>query len=120
MQRHRFTVQLHSLGATDLHHGDCQGGDKQAHDIARSLGLIIVGHPPKAAGLRAYCVCDEMREPRAFLTRNHAIVLETQILIATPSGPETLRSGTWATVRFARRQGLPRVIITPNGTVLDD
>ncbi len=120
LQYDTFKIELHRLGATELHHGDCQGSDEQAHEIGRSLGLYIVGHPPKAKGLRAYCVCDETREPKEFLVRNRAIVLSTQILIATPAGPETLRSGTWSTIRFARRQSLPRIVIALNGTIVED
>jgi hypothetical protein len=112
----RLPIELHRAGATALHHGDCRGGDEQAHVIGRSLGLWIKGHPPKASGLRAFCICDELAIPKPFLIRNQAIVLETRLLIATPVGPEILRSGTWSTVRFARRHSLPWVVIAPDGT----
>jgi hypothetical protein len=114
-QSGQLTIELHQAGATELHHGDCRGGDLQAHNIGRKLGLRIVGHPPTASGLRAFCVCDELREPRAFLVRNRAVVLETELLIATPSGPERLRSGTWSTIRYARRMRVPLIIIHPDG-----
>lgn len=101
-RRLRHLLQLH--GATEFHHGDCRGADAQAHDIARDLGLWIVGHPPTAEGLRAFCHVDEERIPLPFLARNHMIVRETQLLIAAPSGPPQLRSGTWSTVRYARNR----------------
>ncbi len=107
---------LHELGATEFHHGDCQGGDAEGHEIARSLGLRIVGHPPSGRGLRAFCECDEMRDPAPYLNRNHNIVLECAVLIACPDGTEKVRSGTWATVRQARRLSRPHVVIMPDGT----
>jgi hypothetical protein len=119
-QRARFTVELHRAGAKELHHGDCRGADEDAHKIGRQLGLWIVGHPPTASGLRAYCICDEMRETRTFLVRNRAIVLETELLIATPQGPERLRSGTWSTIRYARRLRVPLLIIHPDGTITSE
>lgn len=112
--------QLTLAGAVSLHHGDCQGADEQAHAIGRKLGLWIVGHPPTASGLRAFTDCDELRDPRPFLVRNRDIVRETALLIATPQGRETLRSGTWATIRYARRLRVPLIIITPKGKVLSE
>jgi len=50
------------------------------------------------------------------LTRNHDIVDCTELLIACPkSMKEELRSGTWATVRYARKLERPVIIIYPNG-----
>ena len=86
----------------ELHHGDCIGSDAQAHKIARELGYRVVGHPPINSSKRAFCDFDELREPREYLIRNHDIVDETNVMVATPDAPETLRSGTWATIRYAR------------------
>lgn len=116
-QRRVLMSELHRLGATELHHGDCQGADKHAHVIGRQLGLHIVGHPPKGNGLRAFTQCDEWREPAEFMVRNRTIVVVTQMLIATPDGPERLRSGTWATVRHARRMQRPWIVISPLGEI---
>lgn len=109
--------QLHSLGATAFHHGDCVGSDQQAHEIAVRLGLWTVAHPPTSSGLRAYCVCDETRSAYPFLVRNRHIAQETSVLIATPDTPERIRSGTWSTVRYARLLSLPLVLILRDGTV---
>jgi predicted Rossmann fold nucleotide-binding protein DprA/Smf involved in DNA uptake len=59
-----------------------------------------------------------LREPLPYLERNHAIVNESDFLIAAPDGPETLRSGTWATVRYARKVGKRVLVIMPNGEIL--
>ena len=40
------------------------------------------------------------------------------MMIAAPSeAEEQRRSGTWSTVRFARKQGKPVFVISPDGTV---
>jgi hypothetical protein len=116
-QKVTLLTEFHALGASELHHGDCVGADEQAHQVGRQLGLRIIGHPPTANGLRAFCECDEMRRPAPFLTRNHNIVHSTQILVACPNGPERRQSGTWATIRFSRRLHLPHIIILPTGEV---
>lgn len=116
-QGEQLTIQLHRLSVRELHHGDCIGADAQAHVIARTLGLRIVGHPPTASGLRAYCEFDEIRPIEPFMARNHHIVQETAVLIATPDGPPRLRSGTWATIRYARRLTLPVIVIATDGSL---
>ncbi len=120
-QRRTLLAQLHAVHATHLHHGDCKGGDFDAHQVGKDLGLFIVGHPPTSHGLRAYCACDEWRDPRPYLIRNQDIVVESQMLFACPDGnAEKLRSGTWSTVRHSRRLGKPRLIIFPDGTYDDE
>lgn len=101
-----------------LHHGDCLGSDKQAHDIGRALGFRITGHPPLNPVLRAYCECDELREPKPYIARDHDIVDETDELVAAPAEmQEILRSGTWATVRRARKMRKVVTIVYPDGTL---
>lgn len=60
---------------------------------------------------------DEKREPLPYLARNCVIVDEADILLACPKGPEEQRSGTWATVRYARKQNKRIVIVYPDGTI---
>lgn len=96
-----------------FHHGVCIGADKQAHDIAKILGFTVEGHPPIERRWRATCDCDVLHEPKNYLERNHDIVDATEILIACPRGPEELRSGTWSTVRYARKKGRQVVILWP-------
>jgi hypothetical protein len=102
-----------------IHHGDCVGADERAHDIAVSLGCSVVIHPPVDDKQRAFKPAVRARTPRPYLVRNKAIVRETDILIAAPAeASEQHRSGTWSTVRFARRQGRAICIIQPDGTVI--
>lgn len=101
-----------------LHHGDCVGSDKQAHGIARDIGLLIAGHPALILNLRAWCKCDVLHPPKDYLVRNHDIVDATLTLIATPDTmQEQARSGTWSTIRYARKLLRPVTIIFRNGSV---
>ena len=60
----------------------------------------------------------DIRTPRPYLSRNKDIVRETDMLIATPAeAEEQRRSGTWSTIRFARKLGKPVFVIWPDGTV---
>lgn len=120
LQQKLFGELLLELGGENpvLHHGDCVGSDAQAHDIAKSMGWYVVGHPPIKEHLRAFKECDELREPGNYLDRDHDIVDETVALVATPRLlHEELRSGTWATVRYARKARRPVYIIFPDGSV---
>lgn len=103
----------------EAHHGDCVGGDEACHATLQYHGWRIVAHPASGVGhLRAYSVgCAEVREPKPPLERNADIVNETDELVALVDGPERVRSGTWSTVRKARRAGHHVTIIWPDGRV---
>lgn len=113
-----FRSLIHTLKAElelkTFHHGDCVGADAQAHQVARSNGFWIVGHPPSYESKRAYMPCDEYRQPKPYLARNHDIVDECYVMIATPKETEEIvRSGTWATIRYSRKKGRHLFILTP-------
>ena len=57
---------------------------------------------------------DEVREAKPFVARDRDIVDETDRLLAGPAGRTEERfSGTWTTVRYARRKGKPIDILYP-------
>lgn len=100
----------------DFHEGDCIGADAQAAHGARLAGFRVIGHPPTNSSKRAFFPADEWREPLPYLDRNKRIVAASQEMIATPGEfEEQLRSGTWSTVRYARRLGRPCHVILPDG-----
>lgn len=103
----------------ELHHGDCKGADAEADAIASRWDWRIVIHPPDVPTHRANLKGHEVRRTLPYLHRNHAIVDETEILIACPPGPEDddPHSGTWATVRYARKLSRPITIVWPDGSV---
>lgn len=99
-----------------FHHGDCVGADAMAHDLARRAGYQIVRHPSLNPKHRAFCNEGVQRKLKRYLDRNHDIVDESDILIACPyQAKEVMRSGTWATVRYARKKGKPVILMFPSG-----
>jgi len=122
-------VILIRFGPLVLHHGDCIGADEEAHYLALEIGVCkIVVHPPKIATAAAHCGLDPSGllmphagarntrvvrlAPEDYLVRNRAIAKQTKFLIATPkSDQEERRSGTWATVRYARGCNKPILIL---------
>lgn len=114
----RFAMDTH---ISEFHHGDCIGADKEAHDIMVHEHHIVI-HPPSNPKKRAFCqgehFCIEYRKPKDYISRNHDIVDETDMLIACPCGhSEVIRSGTWATIRYATKRGKLVFIIYPDGTI---
>lgn len=103
-----------------LHHGDAIGADSQAHSLAVDLYAYIVGHPGPDPARRAFRACDVTLLPKPFLKRNLDIVNAARDgVVAAPDGKiERFRgSGTWATIRYARRARRPLWIVWPDGTI---
>lgn len=95
--------QFESGEPLEFHHGNSPelGADQQAAAIAVRLGYTEYRHNP------------EDRSSSAMLQRNREIVQSIDILVAAPEyNAEKLRSGTWATVRYARAAGLPIVMLS--------
>ncbi len=109
---------LTKSASVEAHHGDCIGADKNFHDLCLEFGIRTVIHPPTNQIKRAFCESDLVMLALPYLERNHKIVESAERLIACPKEKfEVLRSGTWATVRFARKVGRIVVIIYPDGEV---
>lgn len=127
MSLHQIRVVATILSASDrdrditVHHGDCVGADEQFHHVAAGYVQKIVIHPPLDVSHRAWECADESRTPKPYLERNHDIVDESELMIATPNGfSELLRSGTWATIRYARKLKRSLMIIYPDGSVVKE
>ncbi len=116
-QEQLFEEKVIELNITSFRHGDCLGGDKQAHEIVRRLGNIyIIVHPPLNSFKRAYCKGDVILKPKKYLERNKDIINLSDYMIAMPnSTKQKVRSGTWYTVRYARKVRKALLIIFPNG-----
>lgn len=103
-----------------LHEGDCAGVDQQVtlmfQDIAPEIWVVC--HPAIRVGTRAYGEYDEIREGKGPLIRDQDMVDEGDYLWAFPCSEEIVRSGTWTTVRMARKKGIPITIIMPDGSVI--
>ena len=110
------------LDVREWHHGCCIGADAESLEVVTEYapGARLVAHPPESNALLSEMALgdsDEVRGRKPYLERNRDIVNETETLVACPKGPEELRSGTWSTVRFARKRCKRIVIIFPDGTV---
>lgn len=96
------------------HHGGCVGADAAFHRMCVQRGMFMVLHPPTDSRRQGIIIADEVRPRFPFLVRNHHIVDATDVLIAMPAqAQEILRSGTWATVRYARKNNFSVIIIPP-------
>ena len=118
-QVERLTSLLVEMNPSEFHHGDCKGADEEALGLAVTLGNPwTVCHPPTDPKARAYTKNAQELPAKPYLVRNHAIVDGTEHLVACPGKMEEEgRSGTWATIRHARRTGKPITIIWRDGSV---
>lgn len=109
-------LQLHKLlsnfSPAQFHHGDCVGADEDAHNIAEELDLFIIIHPPinpikrAFAGQKSKLCTAIVLQTKPYIERNHDIVDAVSIMFVAPfTDVEQQRSGTWATYRYARKQG---------------
>lgn len=111
--------ELRARGPVTLLHGDCVGVDAQLARLARRLGCLVAAFPPSNPSRRAYVPSDITYPPAPYLARNRSIVAASAVMWAFPGeAVERLRSGTWATVRYARRAGRPLRIVGPDGADL--
>lgn len=106
---------------TKARHGDCINADEVFHNtcVRHSVEAIIV-HPPDDDKLRAFCNGDIVLPVAPYLDRNRNIVILSDVLLAAPDSDEHTRSGTWSTVRAARKRGLKIVIALPDGRLVMD
>lgn len=100
-----------------LHHGGCVGADTVAHMLAHQFRMKTEVHPADMAGMQGLCPNPSVRhEAKPPLARNKDIVRVSNLLLAAPSTfDEVMRSGTWATIRYAREAKLPIIIVDPDG-----
>ena len=94
--------------------------------MAFQLDYKITVHPPRNDKGRAFCKGTKVKvlPAKAYIDRNHDIVnclrdvLPASFLIALPhTARESIRSGTWTTIRYARKRGVPIALILPMGQI---
>jgi hypothetical protein len=128
-----FAIEnLHEHGANRLHHGGAIGVDSEAHWRAcrlASSGMTVTIHPPikkryaakidfvgrmDSYGLKIWPGCEVLPD-KAFGARDYDIVLASGVLLAVPQLPHdhplSAHSGTWLTVGFALKEGVPVYVI---------
>ncbi len=107
---------LFGKGYRTLHNGCAVGADLTAAKLAKGV-FRLVGHPCNLARYvseEAVGLCDEVREVCPPLDRNKAMVDLSAVLVACPNGAEEVRSGTWATIRYARKSRRPILLCDCN------
>lgn len=104
-------------------HGDCEGGDEDfdviCHDLGAERHLF-----PSTSKTRRFSErerperCIMAQAPKEPMARNPDIVNFSEIMLGGPGMmEEELRSGTWATIRYARKIRRPVVIFWPDGSI---
>lgn len=125
-QRATLRSLLTSLKIGEVHHGACLGADTDFAVLMDDLvhDHTVHAHPSNLSGMtstHALSLADAIHDPMPPLERNRDIVNASDLLIACPQGKEEeLRSGTWATIRYARRMGKQIIIIHPDGTTKEE
>ena len=122
-QKEEVCNLLLTLGVSEVNQGCCIGSDDELTQLVRESfsGIRIVGHPCNLyvqTSRRAIKQSDHVTSRQPPLDRNRRMVNLAQVLIATPSmGHEEVRSGTWMTIRYARKAGKRILIVYPDGSV---
>ena len=101
-------------------HGDCNGADKNAHNLIVNYGFKdIRKRPCYFSNQRAFTKEGAIiAAPEHPLDRNKKIVNDSHTIIAFPGKAyEELRSGTWSTIRYAKKQNKNIQIIWPDGRI---
>lgn len=109
-------LQEHRAAIRTLHLGDCIKADEQMYELACALGLddTIILHPPFNNTKRAYCHAARSVRPRPYLIRNRMMAEACNTLLAAPAqAHEVVRSGTWHTIRCARKLDKRIIIFNP-------
>lgn len=98
-------------------HGDCIGADAEFDKMCHELDIPVWLYPANDVleSQRAHCKDYQKSWPgKPALQRNHDIVLNSDVMIAAPfQDHEIQRSGTWATIRYAKHDGKIIHIIYP-------
>jgi hypothetical protein len=119
-QRSTFLELIGKLTPAELHVGDCVGSDTDAYNIVKSYDpeIPIIGHVPTNRNLSSHLLYDREMPPYDYLRRNRNIVDGSDYLVATPESTETQRSGTWYTIRYARKLKRKLYIIMRDGDII--
>lgn len=111
-QKNQIITILDNYENIIVSHGDCVGSDTDFHNLCvdyrnthKNKNIRIDIYPPNNPILRAFNQGDVLMDEQPYLQRNANIVENSMILIACPidKNNEITRSGTWSTIRKARK-----------------
>lgn len=112
-QKAKVRARLIGLRPTAVVHGGCIGADDEFDEIAAKLGIDRYVFPCDIESKRIPDNVLRMRTgsnvvimpPKPPLERNKTIVMAGDILLVCPKEKsEILRSGTWSTYRYGKKQ----------------
>ena len=107
-QKNQIIKLLDENNIKEVYHGDCVGANTDFHNLCQNKNIKIIIHPPNISIMRSFCQSPNILKPKPFLDRNKDIVNNCDILIACPENDkEVLRSGTWSTIRYAKKINKP-------------
>lgn len=114
----RFKNNLKPEDHFEFHHGNCVGADAEFDWIVRNHGFENLHiHPSTHEETQAFCITpgDVVYTAKRPLVRDREMVDVIDYLIATPKNEskEEARSGTWATIRYAKAKKNINIIILP-------
>jgi len=112
-----FVDLLTEWDEIEFHHGRCVGGDEETLLIAKSFGSRVrtVAHPAIIHPNMISQVTSDVELPaKPPLKRNVDIVDVVRMLLAYPHQEhEVIRSGTWSTIRYARKTMRLHTVVPP-------
>lgn len=120
-RQHSIVKQiLEEFEPTEVHHGGCIGADTEFHELCSHLEVPYIhvwpSNLPSMQGVIGshFNVIVHYHPPQPPLDRNWDIVREADLVVACPeSAVESIRSGTWATVRYADQLDKQIKVIKP-------
>ena len=116
-----FTILAEIDSMEEIHHGGCVGSDSTFHlSIPHKFVQNIIVHPGDEKQFKRFNKIGKWKtlQPKPYLQRNKDIVDNCELLIACPKGKEVVRSGTWATIRYARKIKRKILIIARDGKLV--
>lgn len=123
-RQHSIVKQiLEEFEPTQVCHGGCKGADTEFHELCVYFSIPLIEVWPsnlphtqgvlKSPGVSSKCLVI-YKPPQPPLDRNWDIIREADLVVACPdTAVENLRSGTWATVRYADQLDKTIKVIKP-------
>lgn len=101
-----------------LHHGNCIGGDEDVATLFyKGQDTYIIAHPGHISTMQSKISFNDLVLPEKHtLARNRLIVNSSDLLLGFPKiDDEDDNSGSWYTIRWAKRHRTPVIVISPTG-----
>lgn len=118
-QRATFELWLGFGKVGTLCHGAAIGADEEIAIRCKEFGCKLLAFPCNIASQqskKAIEISDEVFDEEPPLTRNRNMVDYALSVMAFPATmAEEMRSGTWATIRYANKKGINVQMFWPNG-----